>query len=76
MNDSHPIYAICINNNSNPASLQPRKLYRVLPDKDAAAHNQIRIVDEEEEDYLYPEDCFIIVKFDPDVIKALEETNV
>ncbi|MDT7809033.1 MAG: hypothetical protein QOJ70_2846, partial [Acidobacteriota bacterium] len=33
-NNITQLYAICINNESNPASLQLRKLYPVVPDKD------------------------------------------
>ena len=38
--------------------LELRKLYRVLPDKSAAADGYIRVIDESGEDYLYPEDFF------------------
>ena len=68
------LYAICVNNGSNPASLQLRKLYKVIPDVDAASHQQLRIIDEDEEDYLYPADCFIVVDLNHKVVAALEET--
>lgn len=68
------LYAICVNNESNPASLQLRKLYQVLPDSDAEAHGQIRVIDEEGEDYLYPADCFIVVKLGHEITDALEAT--
>ncbi|MGI8566428.1 MAG: hypothetical protein ACR2LZ_08115 [Pyrinomonadaceae bacterium] len=67
-------YAICIDNESNLASLQLRKLYQILPDKDAETHNQIRVIDEDGEDYLYPSDCFITIDFDYKVIDALDAT--
>lgn len=72
--NKNPLYAICINNESNPASLQLRKLYKVIPDVDAAAYQQLRVVDEDEEDYLYPADCFIVVELNHKVVAALEET--
>ncbi|HAF21700.1 MAG TPA: hypothetical protein DCK93_02125, partial [Blastocatellia bacterium] len=37
-----------------PASLELHKIYRVLPDEDAATDGDIRVVDESGEDYLYP----------------------
>ena len=43
MND----FVICINNDSDPASLIPGKVYRTLPDAEAEAHNMFRIIDED-----------------------------
>ena len=68
------LYAVCINNESNPASLQLRKLYPVLPDDDAEAHNQLRVIDEDGEDYLYPADYFIVVKLNQQIAAALDAT--
>jgi hypothetical protein len=68
------LYAICINNESNLASLQLRKLYPVLPDRDAEAHMQIRVIDEDGEDYLYPADCFIVVKLNNQITATLDAT--
>jgi hypothetical protein len=34
----------------------------VLPDEDAAADGDLRIVDESGEDYLYPADWFVLVE--------------
>src|SRR5438270_13986983 len=49
-----PQYAVCLQNRGYASSLEPRKLYRVLPDAAAARHKMIRVVDESGEDYLYP----------------------
>lgn len=46
-------YAICVNNDGYPASLERGKLYSVIPDRSAAAHGYLRIVDESGEDYAY-----------------------
>jgi hypothetical protein len=54
-------FVICINNDSNPASLILGKVYQTLPDAEAEAHNMLRIVDEdasEPEGYLYPATLF------------------
>ena len=56
---SRPRFAVCIDNSGYPASLELRKLYQVLPDSEARAHGQMRIVDESGEDYLYPASYFI-----------------
>ena len=53
--------AVCINNADYPASLELHKIYRVLPDEDAAADGDLRIVDESGEDYLYSTDDFILI---------------
>jgi len=52
-------FVVCIDNTGYPASLEPRKLYQVLPDADAKAHGQMRVVDESGEDYLYPASYFL-----------------
>ncbi len=47
-------FAICVSNDGYPASLELRKVYRVVPDRIAASRHFIRVVDESGEDYLYP----------------------
>ncbi len=49
---------ICIDNKGNEASLEQWKVYQCLPDEEAERHNEIRVIDEEGEDYLYPSDIF------------------
>jgi hypothetical protein len=49
-------------NKGYPASLEIRKVYRLLPDEQAATHRQVRVIDESGEDYLYPEQYFIPIK--------------
>ena len=62
--------AICINNKDYLASLEVRKIYQVLPDEKAEKHKMIRIIDESEEDYLYPESYFIVIEL-PEIAKKL-----
>ena len=52
-------FVICIDNSDYPASLEKRKIYEVLPDKDAKKIKHIRVIDESGEDYLYPASGFI-----------------
>ena len=52
-------FVICIDNSDYPASLEKRKIYEVLPDKDAEKIEHIRVLDESGEDYLYPASYFI-----------------
>jgi hypothetical protein len=54
-------FVICINNESNPASLILGKVYRRLPDAEAESHDLLRIIDEdrsEPDGYLYPTSIF------------------
>ena len=60
--------AVCIRNDGYPASLERRKIYRLLADATAEKSGYVRIVDESGEDYLYPATWFIAVE----VPKAVE----
>ena len=64
-------FAICMNNEDFPASLELRKIYRVVADESAAKNQLVRIVDESGEDYLYPEAYFIPIKLPATAEKAL-----
>jgi len=52
---------VCVENSAYPASLELHKIYRALPDEDAAREGDLRIVDESGEDYLYPAEWFAAV---------------
>lgn len=64
-------FAVCINNEGYPASLELHKIYRVLPNEGARAEGDLRIVDESGEDYLYPEERFILLELPQAVEKSL-----
>jgi hypothetical protein len=64
-------FAVCINNADYPASLEVHKIYRVLPDEDAAVDGDMRVVDESGEDYLYPAAYFVLVELPRSVEKSL-----
>ena len=61
-------FVVCINNIDYPASLELHKIYRVIPDEDAAAERDIRVIDESGEDYLYPSSYFVLVQL-PQVVE-------
>lgn len=61
-------FVICTDNSGYEASLEPRKLYEALPDADAEAQNQLRVIDESGEDYLYPQSMFAAIKLPQEVI--------
>lgn len=58
---SPPQFAFCVRNDGYPASLEPCKVYRVVADAAAAAHQLMRVIDESGEDYLYPQDRFVAI---------------
>jgi hypothetical protein len=62
---------ICLRNRGHEVSLEPRKIYPVLPDKDAAKHGQLRVIDESGEDYLYPEEFFAEVELPQQLRRAV-----
>ncbi|HAX79265.1 MAG TPA: hypothetical protein DCY88_26440 [Cyanobacteria bacterium UBA11372] len=52
-------FVLCVKNDNYTASLEVRKVYRIIYDTRAAEHQLIRVIDESEEDYLYPSDYFV-----------------
>jgi hypothetical protein len=64
-------FAVCIENRWYAASLELRKIYRVVPDASATMHHQIRIVDESGEDYLYPQQYFMPIELPQPLEQAL-----
>ncbi len=64
-------YVVCVKNEGYEASIETRKIYRVLPDSQADALKMIRVIDESGEDYLYPADFFIEIKLPKPVIERL-----
>ena len=65
------LFAVCINNSEYPASLELHKIYRVIPDEDAASEGDMRAVDESSEDYLYPAEWFALVELPETVERSL-----
>ena len=65
-----PRFAVCVSN-ENCDDLEVWKIYRVLPDDNAAREDFLRIVDESGEDYLYPASRFVLVDLPQAVVKKL-----
>jgi hypothetical protein len=64
-------FAVCVRNKGYEVSLEPRKIYEILPDAGAAKYKQLRVVDESGDDYLYPESFFAPIELSPTLRKAL-----
>ena len=67
-------FAICVDNSGYPVSLELRKIYRVIPDKDAERDGDLRVIDESGEDYLYPADYFVLIELPRPIIRALNKS--
>lgn len=55
-------YVICIKNQGYEVDLVLRKVYQVIPEPESEEHLMIRVVDETDEDYLYPASWFVPIK--------------
>jgi hypothetical protein len=64
-------FALCLENKGYSAALEVGKLYRVVPDADAAAHGYLRVIDESGEDYAFTSDRFHLIKLPGSVGQAL-----
>jgi hypothetical protein len=66
-------FVVCINNTGYPASLEIHKIYCVVPDADATASADIRVMDESGEDYLYPASYFAPIAVPVSVRKSIQK---
>ncbi len=55
-------FVLCVENKDYAASLETRKVYRILSDEQASRLGQLRVIDESGEDYLYPQEYFVPIK--------------
>lgn len=62
---------VCVDNASYDVSLERCKIYVALPDARAQKLDQMRVVDESGEDYLYPKKSFIAVALPQPVRRAV-----
>ena len=74
-NADTPRFVVCIDNAGYPASLELHKIYRVVPDADAEADGDLRVVDESGEDYLYPASQFAAIEVPRAVEKSLLDVS-
>jgi len=69
--DTQSRYVLCLKNEDYPASLEVRKVYLAIPDREAEKHRLIRIVDESGEDYLYPAEYFAYLELPQMIVDLL-----
>lgn len=64
-------FVLCLRNDGYSASLEERKIYRTIPDKEARARRLLRVVDESGEDYLYPAEWFVAIRVPQSAVEEL-----
>jgi hypothetical protein len=62
---------ICVDNSGYEASLERRKIYVSVPDAQAEALGQVRVIDESGEGYLYPKKAFVEVALPGPIRRAV-----
>ena len=66
---------LCLSNEGYEVSLEPRKIYASLPDPAAEKQDQVRVIDESGEDYLFPEDLFIPIELPQEAQRAFARAS-
>jgi hypothetical protein len=64
-------FALCVED-GGMEDLEARKVYQVLPDREATREGYVRVIDESGEDYMYPSDLFVPVKLPADVVRRFK----
>ena len=63
-------FLLCVRN-TGCEDLELHKVYERLPDDTASRDGYVRVIDESQEDYLYPEDHFVAVEIPKRAERAL-----
>ena len=69
-------FVLCLRNGSYKASLEPRKIYRVVDDPQAEARSLVRVIDESGEDYLFPARLFVPIELPAKAMPAFSAASV
>jgi hypothetical protein len=64
-------HVVCLSNDGYGASLERRKIYLAVVDRQAGRVGMVRVVDESGDDYLYPRSFFAEIKVSALLAKAL-----
>ena len=62
---------LCVED-SGMEDLEARKVYQLLPDREASREGYVRVIDESGEDYIYPSDLFVSVKLPAAVVRRFK----
>jgi hypothetical protein len=64
-------FALCVED-GGMEDLEARKVYQVLPDREASREGYLRVIDESGEDYIYPSGLFVPVKLPAAVVRRFK----
>ena len=64
-------FALCVED-GGMEDLEARKIYQLLPDREANREGYVRVIDESGEDYMYPSDLFVPVKLPAAVVRRFK----
>ena len=64
-------FALCVED-GGMEDLEARKVYQVLPDREASREGCVRVIDESGEDYMYPSELFVPVKLPAAVVRRFK----
>jgi hypothetical protein len=68
-------FVLCVRNGTYKASLEPRKIYRVVDDPQAEARSLLRVIDESGEDYLFPARLFVPIELPASAMPAFSVSS-
>ncbi len=69
----YPAYAVCIDNSGHEESLLQGKVYRIVARQPGDRQSDVRVVDEEGEDYLYAAKRFVYVELSVKAQRAVSQ---
>ncbi len=72
MDAKHHRYVLCTKNSGNDIDLIVGKVYRLVEPEPNDSSQEIRVIDESGEDYLYPKQWFVAIELPRAAIDALE----
>ena len=68
-------FVLCVRSGTYKASLEPRKVYRVIDDPQAEARSLLRVIDESGEDYLFPARLFVPIELPARAMPAFSASS-
>ena len=68
-------FVLCVRNGTYKASLEPRKIYRVVDDPQAEGRALLRVIDESGEDYLFPARLFVPIELPASAMPAFSTSS-
>ena len=67
-------YALCLDNINYTVSLEIRKIYPIIEPYGNDPDGYLRIIDESDEDYIYPAEAFAVLDLSPTVEKQIRQS--